>query len=860
MSVFVEILNLLSGPTGGMAYHLILLFCIWAIVGLALSRLSRREQGGFAQPQLERLPRILLAGSMLSLCRFLLIAVALLDRQDGVSLVRLGPPLERFVDTLSALLICSAFVLPSQKKTLNRLLVGTLGLFTLGLYVIAAFQWADILNTLPSALYNRSVQRWAWELWQLAFLIPAFVYVLIGPLQERDALGASLGVLVFAHVVQAVYPLANQIPHAAGWVRLANLIAFPLLGVSTYLLIFQQLETEAAELQAINEQSLAQITHLMSLLELNAGLYRSLDLNTILESAVRTISEELQCDLCALALTPARADLHEKAETTELELAVVFDPPDVSYAGTRFSLQDYPVIQHVMTRNRPAILGSRGPAGYDVSASLEEIAAILRLLGNGQPGAVIVQPIESDTDAMAAHENGTQVIGAMLACRTGQGHTFTLGQAQKSESLATYLGAAIKNARRYHHAQARIEQLIAIQHALETEHVRTKTDLENRLQKSQEQAAAYMQRMYEAERAEQQAQKDVHQVHIEMARLRQESQQEIAHARHEVRRGIQHTTRLTQRIAELDAERIQLNNLLETLQMEQETLQLRLAMRAYDQSDMRTVAQPQAGETSAPDADLATDHLTAEKATAANLAKFAALLDDLAQPAASLFRDTERLANGAVSKLDSEQRTLFSRVRANAERLSFMLGNLAILRDIHAGRLTPEPAPTDISRLIKRALDNVRFRLEQRQLRTRLAIGAVPVVQVDPGIVQGILDNQLDQLCSGVQHGTTIGIQAFMEDREDRTAAGPTNLHIALSGTGTRIRCPAVEEPLTGQSEPEDTSEIETDIVQALAQAHGGRTWCVGQPGTDTTFHLTIPVGPADVHPGGALHAGEKRG
>jgi hypothetical protein len=188
MSVLIDILNLLSGPMGGMAYHLILLFCIWAIVGLALSRLSRGEQGRTYQ-------RILLAGSLVSLGRFLPIVVGLLDRLDGVSLVRLGPPIERFVDTISAILICSAFVLPPKKKTPNRLLVGILSFLTLGLYVIAAFQWAGILTTVPAALYNRATQRWIWELWQLTFLIPAFIYALVGPVEEREALSASLGVL-----------------------------------------------------------------------------------------------------------------------------------------------------------------------------------------------------------------------------------------------------------------------------------------------------------------------------------------------------------------------------------------------------------------------------------------------------------------------------------------------------------------------------------------------------------------------------------------------------------------------------------------------------------------------------------------
>lgn len=854
MSVFVDILNLLSGPTGGMAHHLILLFCIWAIVGLALSRLSRGEQGRSQEHEPGRQTRILIAGALLSLCRFLPIIVALLDRQDGTSLVRLGPPLERFVDTLSILLICSAFVLPSSKKTLNRLLIGLLGLFSLGLYVIAAFQWSNILETLPSALYNRALQRWAWELWQLALLIPAFIYTLVGPVEEREALSASLGVLIAAHLAQTLYPVASQIPHAAAWVRLANLIAFPLLGVSTYLLIFQHFETEAIELQTVNKQSLTQITNLMALLEANTRLSRSLNLDNVLRSAVLVIAQELQSDLCAIALTPETPDTLDNAKPTQLELSVVFDTPDVFSEGTRFRLQDYPVIQHAVIHDRPAILGSKGPAGYDVSTSSEQATAVFELLQgdqrspqqSAQQRQLIVQPIESSTDDADA---AVQVIGAMLICRTDRGRSFTLDDAHKSESLAAYLGPAIGNARRHSQAQARIKQLAEKQHAVETDHVRTKTDLENRLQKSQEQAAAFMQRMYEAERGEQQAQKDAHQVHREMAQLRQESQQEIAQGRAEIKRGIQHATRLTQRIAELDAARIRLTNLVETLQMDEKTRQLRLAMSASPPSDAPTDLRPQPGA-----ADVLPDRATeavpertpdVPPPTQGFTARVAALLDDLGQPTATLLQDTERLATGSVGALDNRQRTLLSHVRANVERLSFMLGNLAAWHAIDTNRLTPRLTPTHISRLIRRSLDNVRFRLAERKLRTRLALGAVPIVQVDPDIVQKILDNLLDTLYHRAQEGTTVDIQTFIEQENALAATEPTTLHITLSDTA--------------QQSAGGTNTVDNELVQALVQIHGGRVWCVSQPDTGTTFHLTIPVDQVNADSSSSPRTGDRR-
>ena len=96
------------------------------------------------------------------------------------------------------------------------------------------------------------------------------------------------------------------------------------------------------------------------------------------------------------------------------------------------------------------------------------------------------------------------------------------------------------------------------------------------------------------------------------------------------------------------------------------------------------------------------------------------------------------------------------------------------------GTLTLKPVRTHITRPIKQALDGVRFRLGTRQLRTRLAIGADPVVLLDPDIVKRILNNLLDTLCRTAQAGTAIGIQAFIEQSKDQTAAVPSAVHIAL--------------------------------------------------------------------------------
>jgi signal transduction histidine kinase len=225
------------------------------------------------------------------------------------------------------------------------------------------------------------------------------------------------------------------------------------------------------------------------------------------------------------------------------------------------------------------------------------------------------------------------------------------------------------------------------------------------------------------------------------------------------------------------------------------------------------------------------------------------VLDELGEPTAALLRDTELLINGAAGSLEGEQRALLGRVRADAERIDLLLGNLSTLHEMQVGILEPEPTPTHVTKLIKKAVGSVRSQLETRQLQTRLTLGAMPVVRIDSVIVQRILSNLLETLCTLAQQGTTIGIQAFIEQNEGALDSRAPHLHIALSGSTT------VE-----SDRATSVVAIENDVLQSLVQAHQGRVWSTGRPDRGVVFHLTIPLQQpsllADDRPG----TGDRRG
>jgi GAF domain-containing protein len=606
MSALWDVLDLLSSPPGALVYYLILLFCIWAVVGLALSRWSRGERGGLVA-------RLLFAGALMSFSRFFPILIALLSRQGGFSLVRFLPPLERFVDALSALLFCWAFVFPHRFKVASRAILGISVLLTLALYAFSATSWMNILDASPLATYNgTTMQSWIWEVWQLLFLIPAFVYTLVNPASERDALNIGLGVLVAGHLLQLAYPLSDRIEHLAAWARFANLIAFPLFGVATYQLVIQRFDAQVADLTSVNHESLAQIAGLISVLDTNLKVFASLDWDTVLQDSVQAFSQVLQSELCALILAAPQSSSgpFQNAEPVtrgntspeilgstvalnlplfaqELELAVLYDAPRFIRGDRRSSecrrirVGEYPAVQRALAQSTPVVLGTATPDLGDRKQTIQGLDPLYRLLdcgldeASGQVGSLLIQPLEHDSAA----------IGVLVACRSQNQGPFKASDARKSERLAAYLSIAIENSRRYQEVQKNIEQLHDEIDAMETRHTRLRTDLENRLARAEEQAALYMQRLYEAELGEQQAQEDAQDARRKLAALRQESQDEISRARDELRRSIQQVAHLTQQLASLDARCLQLGNLVHALEQEKGLLQLRLAVAAPEQDD-----------------------------------------------------------------------------------------------------------------------------------------------------------------------------------------------------------------------------------------------------------------------------------
>jgi signal transduction histidine kinase len=228
MEFWRQLLLLISQWPGSLVYHLVTVLALQVALGLALWQ-RRRD------PSDMRARQILWAAVGILLARLLLFLFALIPGSDP-SLAVLKAPLERVADAITTLLLVWALI--PRARGYYRLVDALLGVglfltFLMALYSLQ--QWSVLASAAPLLLYASIPQATGWEAAQVLAL--ALGTVLIA--YKRDgqwSLRVTICVVLLAgHIAgAAVDPELLPGVDVSYWVRLANLVALPLLAVLAY--------------------------------------------------------------------------------------------------------------------------------------------------------------------------------------------------------------------------------------------------------------------------------------------------------------------------------------------------------------------------------------------------------------------------------------------------------------------------------------------------------------------------------------------------------------------------------------------------------------------------------------------------
>jgi two-component system sensor histidine kinase KdpD len=188
------------------------------------------------------------------------------------------------------------------------------------------------------------------------------------------------------------------------------------------------------------------------------------------------------------------------------------------------------------------------------------------------------------------------------------------------------------------------------------------------------------------------------------------------------------------------------------------------------------------------------------------------------------------------------RRDLVETICEEAERLERLVSNLLDMTRLDSGAVQPKREWVPLVEVVGAALTRLERRLAGRRITTTIAED-VPLLSVDPVLVQQLFLNLLENAAKYTPPGSEIDIRAVRE-------GGTLVVDVGDRGPGIP---PGQEERVFERFHRGEHAGVRgvglgLPIARAIAQAHGGRLVAGNRPGGGAVFRLTLPL-PAEPPP-----------
>jgi two-component system sensor histidine kinase BaeS len=210
---------------------------------------------------------------------------------------------------------------------------------------------------------------------------------------------------------------------------------------------------------------------------------------------------------------------------------------------------------------------------------------------------------------------------------------------------------------------------------------------------------------------------------------------------------------------------------------------------------------------------------------------------ELRSPLTNMRAQIEALQDGLAAPTPETLASLEEEARL-LERLVDDLQELALAE---AGQIELERGPVDVLTEVQRAVQGLRPRLDEKDLRVEIDIPAgLPPVFADARRMGQVLRNLLGNAATHTLPGGLVRVSAWGEAGEVRTTVADTGPGIPpehLPFLFERFyRADASRARATGGA------GLGLAIVKQLAEAHGGRVWVESEPGRGAVFGFSLPM------------------
>ncbi len=534
--------SFLSSSALNLAYYLFTLFAIEAALFIAWGQWQRSDSF--------RARRLTVVFGSLTILRLMLLVLMLAGRSSPQIATTWVPPFERVMAITSLGFLVWGFTpFMREKGVMGNTLLAINTIFAFTFYFLAVAYWSG-------SDFNHTGWEFFFVSWQVALVLFGAINCAMKLDEERAFAMAGFATLFVGYLLHILFASAYPQPHNPVWVRLAELIAYPLFTIALYQGAIQSLTARTLEYQNLSQVSLDQIKGLISLFEATREITSSLDLSNVLDGAAKSVATAVEADQCAIAL-PDNGD-----DISQLRLVSIHNPSRKGRGeSVSFPLNDQPAIKHALKR--------KNQVQIDEYRDNNQIRLLFTLMGAHDVGPLIIQPLLKDDQPL-----GVLILGNALSKRV-----FTATQTQLCKTLANQIAGAIDHAREYAAISAKAQQLSWTLRNQELESGKRRAAMETELKKSREEVALFAQRLYEYETAEKVNAETLKQAHERAIKL--EKAVELAKA--ELEKAVQKDKQISTLAAELNQQK----QLLAELAREREGLQEKIELLEQDSAETK---------------------------------------------------------------------------------------------------------------------------------------------------------------------------------------------------------------------------------------------------------------------------------
>jgi len=230
-----------------------------------------------------------------------------------------------------------------------------------------------------------------------------------------------------------------------------------------------------------------------------------------------------------------------------------------------------------------------------------------------------------------------------------------------------------------------------------------------------------------------------------------------------------------------------------------------------------------------------------EKASKLQADFSAMIVHDLRSPLSTIMGIAEMMGNGMLGDLNDDQKNWTDRIKKNATGLVALVSDFLDLSKLEAGRIELTRAPTDVTDLLRKEVENFGPLARSKNIVLSLQADTLPAVQADARRLDQVLNNLVSNAVKFTAEGGSIQLHARHDQRN--------GIIVRVQDTGVGISPDEIanlfqkyQQSTSGKTSEHKGTGLGLVISKMIVEAHGGKIWVESEEGKGTTFVFTLPV------------------